>query len=300
MLRPSRRPGSIAAAPVVNELAERLLGAPLHLSVRCWDGSSTLVEGAPTLVVRHPRALRRMIYAPGELGLARAHVSGDLELGGDVYEALSLRDLLDEGRDLALDVRGVARLAVPLLRLGVLGPSSGPPPEEARVRGVQHSLSRDRRAITHHYDVGNDFYRLLLGPSMIYRDEVEIRLQDHREIDDGPHDAVSSIGMAEHVGLAQLPTYAGRLHALLRPGGRLLDHAVARGPAAGPDRRDPRVVPHPLRLPRRRAAATRHPCPGAGVGRLRGPRRRGAAPPLRRRAGRGSATPSGGGTRRCS
>ena len=318
--RRSRRPVSTpAAAPVVNELAEHLLGGPLRLSVRCWDGSATTVEGAPTLVVRHPRALRRMVYAPGELGLARAYISGDLELEGDVYEALSLRDAVDGGHDFTLDVRSLVGLAGSLLRLGVLGSPPAPPPEEARIRGTQHSLARDRRAISHHYDVGNDFYRLLLGPSLVYScayfaegnsdledaqaakldlvcrklglredmrlldvgcgwgslalhaasrygarvtgvtisqsqadlarkrvaeagltDKVEIRLQDYRQVDDGPYDAVASIGMAEHVGRAQLPAYAARLHALLRPGGRLLNHAIARGPAAGPDRPDPR------------------------------------------------------------
>ncbi len=66
-------------------------------------------------------------------------------------------------------------------------------------------------------------------------DRVEIRLQDYREVSDGPYDAVASIGMAEHVGRAQLPVYARALHALLPPGGRLLNHAIARGPDAGPD-----------------------------------------------------------------
>ena len=70
---------------------------------------------------------------------------------------------------------------------------------------------------------------------------MEIRLQDYGKVDDGPYDAVSSIGMAEHVGLSQLPAYAARLYALLRPGGRLLNHAIARGPAAGPDRPNPRT-----------------------------------------------------------
>jgi len=308
-----------SAAQVVDKLGRLMLGAPLPLSVRCWDGSETIVDGAPTLVVRHRRALRRLVYAPGELGLARAYVSGDLDIEGDLYAALSFPDELAARPDLHLDPRALARLAGPLLRLGVLGLPPAPPREEARMRGMRHSLRRDRDAITHHYDVGNDFYALLLGRSLVYScayfadptaslddaqeakmelvcrkldlrqgmrlldvgcgwgslalhaaaehgvsvtavtisesqaelarrrvtdaglaDRVEVRLQDYRDVVDGPYDAVSSIGMAEHVGLSQLPVYVARLHALLRPGGRLLNHAIARGPAAGPDRPDPR------------------------------------------------------------
>ncbi|MCF6507585.1 class I SAM-dependent methyltransferase [Blastococcus sp. MG754426] len=306
------------ASGLVDELARTLLGAPLPLSVRCWDGSESVVDGAPTLVVRNRRALRRLVFAPGELGLARAYVSGDLDVEGDLYAALSFPDDLPARPELRLDRRALVRLAGPLLRLRVPGPPPAPPAEEARLRGLRHSLRRDRSAISHHYDVGNDFYRLLLGPSLVYScayfpgpgatleaaqeakldlvcrklgvepgmrlldvgcgwgslalhaasrygvsvvgvtisgaqadlarrrvteaglaDRVEIRLQDYREVDDGPFDAIASVGMAEHVGHDQLPAYAARLHALLAPGGRLLNHAIARGPAAGPDRPDP-------------------------------------------------------------
>ena len=62
------------------------------------------------------------------------------------------------------------------------------------------------------------------------RELVEIRVQDYRDVDDGPFDAISSIGMAEHVGAAMLPTYAAHLYDLLRPQGRLLNHAISRRP----------------------------------------------------------------------
>jgi cyclopropane-fatty-acyl-phospholipid synthase len=58
-------------------------------------------------------------------------------------------------------------------------------------------------------------------------DKVDIRVQDYRAVDDGPFDAISSIGMAEHVGRAQMPGYVAKLQSLLRPGGRLLNHAIA-------------------------------------------------------------------------
>lgn len=59
---------------------------------------------------------------------------------------------------------------------------------------------------------------------------VEIRVQDYRDVADGPYDAIASIGMAEHVGASLLPVYAARLFNLLRPAGRLLNQAIARRP----------------------------------------------------------------------
>ena len=111
---------SRGAAEVVGELGRLLLGAPVPLSIRCWDGSEALVEGAPTLVVRHRRALRRLVHAPGESGLARAYLSGDLDVAGDLYAALTSPDGLPSRPELHVDRRALARLVGPLLRLGVL------------------------------------------------------------------------------------------------------------------------------------------------------------------------------------
>lgn len=61
-------------------------------------------------------------------------------------------------------------------------------------------------------------------------ESVQIRVQDYRDVTDGPYDAIASIGMAEHVGAAMLATYAADLFALLRPQGRLLNHAISRRP----------------------------------------------------------------------
>jgi cyclopropane-fatty-acyl-phospholipid synthase len=58
-------------------------------------------------------------------------------------------------------------------------------------------------------------------------ERIDIRVQDYRAVDDGPFDAISSVGMAEHVGRAKMPGYAAALAALLRPGGRLLNHAIS-------------------------------------------------------------------------
>jgi cyclopropane-fatty-acyl-phospholipid synthase len=305
------------AAPRLQGLFTQLLGAPLPVRIRAWDGSQSGPPGAPTLVVRNRRALRRLLWKPGELGLARAWVAGDLDIEGDLYTTLDLlagliwergedaRTLAQALRDpgVRAAVRGLVRLAGPPL-------PPAPPREEARSpRRHLHTKRTDRRAISHHYDVGNDFYEIVLGPSMVYScaywptpdstleqaqrdklelvcrklglrpglrlldvgcgwgslaihaarehgvnvvgvtlsqeqaayarkrvadegltDKVEIRVQDYRDVHDGPYDAVSSIGMAEHVGAERYLEYADDLYKLLKPGGRLLNHQIARRP----------------------------------------------------------------------
>lgn len=158
-------------APRLAALFERLTGAPPPLRIRAWDGSEVGPEKAPALVVRDRAALRRILRAPGELGLARAYIAGEIELDGDLYEALGLGFGLlwkREGKRGRPSPGTALTVMRELADLGALGPSPEPPPEEIRLRGVRHSIVRDNAAISHHYDVGNDFYRLLLGPSMVY------------------------------------------------------------------------------------------------------------------------------------
>ena len=253
---------------------------------------------------------RRLLAAPGELGLGRAYVSGELEVEGDLYAALSaLRDRVPDARTLGArrwaEVLRVAAAELPRSGFGRLAI----PPEEARLRGRRHTRERDAAAIAHHYDVSNAFYRLVLGPSMTYScavwaspeatleeaqsakyelvcrklalepgmrlldvgcgwgglvrhaagrhgvravgvtlsrrqaewaekevakaglaDRVEIRHQDYRDVMDGPFDAISSIGMFEHVGRSRLHEYFARVRRLLQPEGRFLNHGIARPP----------------------------------------------------------------------
>jgi cyclopropane-fatty-acyl-phospholipid synthase len=293
---------------------EAVLGPGSPIAVRAYDGSRLGPADAPaTLLIRSPNVFRRLISAPGELGLGRAYVSGELDVEGDLYAALAaLRDRIPDLRAFGArrwaDVLALAGSS--LLRSG-LRPLPIPR-EEARLRGVRHSRQRDAAAIAHHYDVSNAFYRIVLGSSMTYScavweredvtleqaqaakyelvcrklglepgkrlldvgcgwggmvlhaaathgvravgitlsrrqaewadkaiadaglaDRVEIRYQDYRDVRDGPFDAISSIGMFEHVGLSQLRTYFGGIRRLLRPGGRLLNHGIGRPPNAG-------------------------------------------------------------------
>ncbi|MET9828608.1 class I SAM-dependent methyltransferase [Streptomyces sp. NPDC006385] len=307
------------AALRLQVLLEQLLGTPLPVRIRAWDGSQSGPPGAPTLVVRNRRAVRRLLWKPGELGLARAWVAGDLEIEGDLYAALDLLSGLvwergEDARGLTETLRDPeARAAVRgLVQLGGVPLPPAPPPEEVRRRrGHLHTKRTDKRAISHHYDVGNDFYEIVLGPSMVYScaywsapppqgtleaaqrdkldlvcrklavrpglrlldvgcgwgsmavhaareygvsvvgitlsheqaayarkrvadegltDKVEIRVQDYRDVADGPYDTISSIGMAEHVGAERYLEYADVLHRLLKPGGRLLNHQIGRRP----------------------------------------------------------------------
>ena len=150
-----------------------LLRGPLPVGLRVWDGSRTGPAEGPVLVLRSPRALQRLLWAPGELGAAQAYVTGELDVEGDVGEALDIARA-------ALWARGVTGLGVGVLartaprlvglarELGVLAGPLPAPVSQARLRGRLHSLGRDRSAISHHYDLSNAFYELLLDQHMAY------------------------------------------------------------------------------------------------------------------------------------
>ncbi|MGC8626763.1 MAG: class I SAM-dependent methyltransferase [Acidimicrobiales bacterium] len=316
------RAGSSRARRASRLLSEILAGSP-GVALRTWDGHETGPSTSQaTIVVRSPRALAWLFRSPGQLGLARAYVAGDLDVEGDIYYVLGLPQRLGQ---LDLSVRhwlAALRLAAPALLHGLEAPE-----EEADLHGPRHSLARDRAAISHHYDISNQFYELVLGPSMTYScaywkpgvktleeaqqakhdliaaklrlapgvrlldlgcgwgtlarhaaqnygatvvgvtlsaqqvgwawraqgtgarngaGTVTIRLQDYREVNDGPYDAISSVGMFEHVGRSRLQTYFGRLYDLLAPGGRLLNHAISALPvsrARQPALAFPSIVP---------------------------------------------------------
>jgi cyclopropane-fatty-acyl-phospholipid synthase len=160
------------AATALRPLVDSAIGTALPVRLDCWDGSSIGPADAD-VVVRFTtrRAVRRLVWAPNELGFARAYVSGDVEIEGDLLDGLTrLNALADPDRGPGVSVGPDTRAAVAraVVRLGALGPPPRPPVEEIRLSGRRHARARDARAVTHHYDVGNEFYQLVLGPSMVY------------------------------------------------------------------------------------------------------------------------------------
>jgi cyclopropane-fatty-acyl-phospholipid synthase len=158
-------------APRLASALERLLGSPLPVRLEGWDGSQAGPEGAPLVVLRSRRALRRLLWGWGQLSAADAYVSGDVDIEGDVCEALRVTRA-------ALDARGVslssirrtdaARLLGILIWLGGVGRRPPPPSPRAHLDGELHTRARDRAAIRHHYDLSNAFYELLLDDTMSY------------------------------------------------------------------------------------------------------------------------------------
>lgn len=165
--------GGAGVAHKVVGILESAIGGRLPLGVRGWDMSEVGAEDSrATLVLRNPRALRRLIWSPNELGLVRAFVSGDLDFEGDIFAALDLPDVIDRvahHEPISLSIGQRIAAARTARELGAWGrPPARPPEELRRRRGSLHSKARDAAAVSHHYDVGNHFYRLFLGPSMVY------------------------------------------------------------------------------------------------------------------------------------
>ena len=287
------------------DIFTRLVDERAAVAFRAYDGSRAGPADAETVLeIRRPEALAYIAHAPGELGLARAYVTGALEVHGDIHTAL--HGLIDHARHASLSERlGILRgIGHHALRR----PSH--PPEEAPPRwrrGIRHSKARDAAAISHHYDVSNRFYRMVLGPSMAYtcavfssadetldqaqaekfdlvcrkltlapddrlldvgagwggmvmhaaehygvralgvtlsesqaswaqsaiaerglKDRAEVRFLDYRDVTENGFDAISSIGLTEHIGARNLGSYFSFLAAKLRPEGRMLNHTITR------------------------------------------------------------------------
>jgi len=298
------------------EVFEQVVGPDAPVEFTAYDGSRAGTPGSPVkLTVRSPVAVAYLAQAPGGLGLARAYVSGHLDVDGDMYEALAR---MSKAQRMDVSIAEKLRLLQALGGAKLLINRVPPPPQEVRqgrrwLTGRRHTKSRDARAISHHYDVSNAFYEWVLGPTMAYtcacypspdasledaqtnkfdlvarklglregmrlldvgcgwggmvrhaareygvraigvtlseqqaawgqaaieREGLsklaEVRHLDYRDVPETDFDAVSSIGLTEHVGQKQLPSYFAYLYSKLKPGARLLNHCITR-----PDNTEP-------------------------------------------------------------
>ncbi|MBW8487620.1 class I SAM-dependent methyltransferase [Actinomadura parmotrematis] len=291
---------------------EQLAGAGAPVEFAAYDGSRAGVPGADIRFdVRSPYAVSYLVHSPGALGLARAYVTGMVDVSGDMYTALAtMQRVFGEvtPRDKMKIIGAV--MGDPLLRAATTR-RLDPPPQEAPFSRLplwlRHSKRRDAKAISHHYDVSNTFYEWVLGPSMAYTcacyptdgasleeaqahkfdlvakklglkpgmrlldvgcgwggmvmhaareygvkalgvtlskqqaewaqkaiadaglsDLAEVRHQDYRDVAETGFDAVSSIGLTEHIGKKNLPDYFGFLYGKLKPHGRMLNHTITR------------------------------------------------------------------------
>ncbi len=299
------------------EVFEAIAGPDAPVEFKAYDGSTAGSPDAPIkITIRSPVAVSYLAQAPGALGLARAYVSGHLDLDGNMVTALSR---LSRAQETQIGWADRLKLLQSLGGPKVLLPRIPPPPQEVvptRRRltvGRMHSKSRDANSISHHYDVSNRFYEWVLGPTMAYtcacyptedatleqaqeykfdlvarkiglkpgmrlldvgcgwggmvmhaareygvkaigvtlseqqalwaqqaikkaglEDLAEVRHQDYRDVPETDFDAISSIGITEHIGKANVPGYFAFLNAKLKTGGRMLNHCITRPDNTGP------------------------------------------------------------------
>lgn len=144
--------------------AFEVLAGDIDVEFIAYDGSKGGHLGSDVrLELRSPRAIGALVGSPGQLGLARAYVSGDLDVTGDLFTAF---DRLASAAIRDISWRDRLRIAREFAPLYLHKPP--PPPEEIQVNGARHSRRRDAEAIAHHYDVSNAFYEWVLGPTMAY------------------------------------------------------------------------------------------------------------------------------------
>jgi cyclopropane-fatty-acyl-phospholipid synthase len=299
------------------EIFEAVAGPDAPVEFRAYDGSVAGTPGSDVrITVRSPIAVSYLAQAPGALGLARAYVSGHLDVDGDMFTALSR---LSKAQEMHVGLGEKIKLLRALGGPKVLVPRMPPPPQEVRINrrrfmvGRIHSKDRDANSISHHYDVSNRFYEWVLGPSMAYtcacyptadatleeaqeykfdlvarkiglkpgmrlldvgcgwggmvmhaareygvkalgvtlseqqalwaqqaikaaglEDLAEVRHQDYRDVPETDFDAISSIGITEHIGKANVEGYFKFLNGKLKVGGRMLNHCITRPDNTGP------------------------------------------------------------------
>ena len=152
--------------PLREEIDRVMPSRPFHVDF--WDGSSLPATenggGGPTFSVRSPKAVAQALAAPGQLGLGRAYVTGDLAV--DDIDAVT--NMLRDWSPPPIENADKLKLMAGAVRAAGLTLPPRPPAAEFRPKGRRHTRARDQRAVRHHYDVSNDYFRLFLDESMTY------------------------------------------------------------------------------------------------------------------------------------
>src|SRR4051795_10750522 len=156
----------MSTQPLLTEIQRAFPERPF--TIELWDGSrvpSTGTNGGgPTFKARSQDALAYAVAAPGQLGLGRAYVAGEIEID-DIDGVIGV---LNEWKPPPVGAAAKARLIPPALRAAGVRRPPPPPKAEMHLRGRKHTPKRDREAVRHHYDVGNEFFSLFLDESMTY------------------------------------------------------------------------------------------------------------------------------------
>ncbi|MBB5294474.1 class I SAM-dependent methyltransferase [Deinococcus metallilatus] len=287
------------------DVLEAALPQKRPFDVQLWDGTvlpATVQPAAARLILNSEHSLGRMLRLPLDIALGEAYLRGDFEIEGDVSAVAGLTEAFDK----PLSAAQIARL---LGEVQTLRRHAGPAPHPvtAQLHGEPHTRERDQQAVTYHYDISNDFYKLWLDHRMVYScgyfptgaetldqaqeaklehicrklrlepgerlldigcgwgglaiyaaehygvevlgvtlseaqlregrarveaaglgDLVRLELRDYRDVQ-GQFDKISSVGMAEHVGRRNMPEYFATAYRVLKPGGLMMNHAIAAG-----------------------------------------------------------------------
>jgi cyclopropane-fatty-acyl-phospholipid synthase len=165
--------GSDLASDLLTRLFRRL---PMGLTLRLWNGATVRVgadsgaqESAFALVFRNPEVVSTAVLGRDPLRLAEAYFRGDLDIEGDFFAALALKDHLQELQMSIGEQIGAAAMA---MRLRALNADRRQPriqwtPSHGHAVKA-HSKAENRDAIRFHYDVSNEFYALWLDRAMVY------------------------------------------------------------------------------------------------------------------------------------
>lgn len=159
-----------SVAERLQDVIVRLFGMPAPVRIHAWDGSSAGPPDAPVVYVRSRRALRRMLWRPDELGLARAYVAGEIDVAGDLLSVIEHLAPFGRriGREPELSAADRRELLRTTIMLGAVGPAPKPPPEEEPPVPRRPEVARDRAATRAHDDLPAEFYATVLGPSLVY------------------------------------------------------------------------------------------------------------------------------------